>query len=223
MFSQTHIALFLAIVLHVLIAMIVWVGWDTSHHLKIDPTKEQRFGISLSETLLDSPKSLSSFEKMPLASNDLQPLRQTISNRQPSQNPLVEPVPTDLEKPAFTEADRERLPFSIIHHYGETFFSLSAGEQHYIIDNLQRIRKINEVVGTALLAERLDDIDPLDSNIVTFILHPDGTISDLELDKNRIGTPLDELTVQTINLAHTRYPKPQQPTRIRIKVYIVQI
>ena len=54
-----------------------------------------------------------------------------------------------------------------------------------------------------------------------FTLHPDGTISDLHLQKNRVGTFLDELTLQTITLAHSRYPKPEQPTRIRIRVYIV--
>ncbi|DAB37601.1 MAG TPA: hypothetical protein CFH83_10250, partial [Sulfuricurvum kujiense] len=125
-----------------------------------------------------------------------------------------------IELKRITEADRESLPYSVLHHYGNQFFELSAGEQHYIIDNLQKIRKINEVVGTRLLRDR-SDVDPMDNNVVEFILNPDGSISDLTLEKNRIGTALDELTLQTINLAHPKYPKPEQPTRVRIRVYII--
>lgn len=209
-------ALLIALFIHALLAGLFW-GWITPDKQDDKPFyKEKRFGVTLSEEAdtsdtsgaaspLFTPHRRSNFPKVQSA-----PI--------PAQN-IQAPSPESELKP-FSEADRESLPFSVLHHYGEEFFSLSAGEQHFIIDNLQKIRKINEVVGTRLLRDR-SDVDPNDNNVVEFILNPDGTISDLTLEKNRIGTPLDELTLQTINLASPKYPKPEQPTRVRIRVYII--
>lgn len=208
------VALFIAIAVHVVLITLLWRSDTTRHdHHKIIP----RFGIQITqesvvkETLSEPVIS----QKTPDVS------RQTVLPSAPVHaNPSTDPAAA-VEQ-LYTPSDSDVLPPSIIHHYGEKFFELSPGEQHYIIDHLQRIRKINEIVGTKLLRERPDDeIDPSDNNIVEFTLHPDGTISDLHLQKNRIGTPLDELTLQTINLAHTKYPKPEQETLIRIRVYIL--
>lgn len=205
-------AFIIAVSIHLIPVVLFWLSTNTSQENSlIEKPEEVRFGISLNEEIL--------IDRL-----DVQPSIKTKSPAGIQQNNRQKPPEskqTAIEKPAYTEADSDNLPFSVIHHYGESFFSLPAGEQHYIIDNLQRIRKINEIVGTALLEERSDDIDPSDHNIVTFMLHPDGTISNLELERHRIDSPLDELTLQTVNLAHTRYPKPNQPTHIRIKVYIV--
>lgn len=208
-----------ALSIHLAIAGLVWLALapQPDEPSPPKPTFSIRFGESDNEEESPDPSSAS-------------PAPSAIAERQNGQTNPSPPsalperplsAVAESEHKAFSEADRESLPFSVLHHYGEEFFTLSAGEQHYIIDNLQRIRKINEIVGTRLLRERPDDVDPLDNNVVEFTLHPDGTISDLHLEKNRIGTPLDELTLQTINLAHPRYPKPDQPTKIRIRVYII--
>ena len=212
------LALCLALVIHSLLVGLIWFLLHDND--QSDPkvfSKEKRFGITLNEEtdITDTIPLLTHSVAKITESKPSQAYRTTITPIQ-HQEPLSQ-IPL---KP-ITEADRENLPFSVLHHYGESFFTLPAGEQHYIIDNLQRIRKINETVGTRLLRERPDDVDPMDNNVVEFLLNPDGTISDLSLEKNRIGTPLDELTLQTISLAHTKYPKPEQPTHIRIRVYII--
>lgn len=210
-----------AVGIHLGIGGLLWIIYANSPS-KYPPVKEERFGINLDEII--DEESLQSTE--PITSTP------TISETQkgssiPEDSPIdtVEPIPIaplSSQERAFRPDDRNQLPFSVLHHYGEEFFNLSAGEQHYIVDNLQRIRKLNEIVGTRLLRERYhDDVDPLDNNVVEFTLHPDGSISDLHLEKNRIGTPLDELTLQTVTLAHPKYPKPAQDTKIRIRVYII--
>lgn len=209
-------ALFIALFIHALLAGLFW-GWITPDKQDKKPLdKEKRFGVTLSEeaefaeTAEASSPLFTHHERSKIKKVETTPI--------PDKN--IQAPATESELKPFSEADRDSLPLSVLHHYGEEFFSLPSGEQHFIIDNLQKIRKINEVVGTRLLRDR-SDIDPNDNNVVEFILNPDGTISDLSLEKNRIGTPLDELTLQTINLAYPKYPKPEQPTHIRIRVYII--
>ncbi|MBD3807065.1 energy transducer TonB [Sulfuricurvum sp.] len=209
-----------AVGLHLAIAVALWMI-NRESLLEDRAIKEERLRITLKEFSYEEslhPITTPSTTMVAKAKKRLAPPKQSPTETLSSIPPALPPTP----KRAFTPDDRDQLPFSVLHHYGEEFFSLSAGEQHYIVDNLQYIRKLNEIVGTRLLRERYhDDVDPLDNNLVEFTLHPDGTISDLHLEKNRIETPLDELTLQTITLTHPKYPKPTQETKIRIRVYII--
>ena len=217
-------ALLLAIALHILPAALLWFLMHPESQEE-HPKREKRFGVLISEepSPAETPEPPFSPETLSDAPSSIPLMPKPRMQPQPSPDTGAFPEPekkADVEQ--ITPEQRDTLARSILYHYGETFFELSAGEQHYIIDNLQRIRKINEIVGTRLLREREgEEIDPSDSNIVEFTLHPDGSVSDLFLHKNRVGTFLDELTLQTISLAHPRYPKPDQPTLIRIRVYIV--
>ncbi|MDO9055918.1 MAG: energy transducer TonB [Sulfuricurvum sp.] len=211
--NPSLLSLLIALLIHSVILVLVWYGISPEENEDKPFYKEKRFGVTLNEETDITEK---------ITPPSAPPHSSAISKGKKADAPMPlaqQPIhSTDLKR--ITEADRESLPYSVLHHYGDEFFELSAGEQHYIIDNLQRIRKINEVVGTRLLRDR-SDVDPMDNNVVEFILNPDGSISDLTLEKNRIGTALDELTLQTINLAHPKYPKPEQPTRVRIRVYII--
>ncbi|MDP2850828.1 MAG: energy transducer TonB [Sulfuricurvum sp.] len=211
--NPSLLSLLIALLIHSVILVLVWYG--ISHEENEDKPfyKEKRFGVTLNE-------ETDIKEKITPPSAPPQSSAISKGKKADAPMPLAQQPIHSTELKRITEADRESLPYSVLHHYGDEFFELSAGEQHYIIDNLQRIRKINEVVGTRLLRDR-SDVDPMDNNVVEFILKPDGSISDLTLEKNRIGTALDELTLQTINLAHPKYPKPEQPTRVRIRVYII--
>lgn len=209
-----------AVGLHLAIAAVFWmINRESPPENRV--VKEERFGITLEEFSDEEslhPITTPSTTTIAEAKKRSAPPEQSATDRRSS----IPSTPPPSQERAFTPDDRDQLPFSVLHHYGEEFFSLSAGEQHYIVDNLQRIRKLNEIVGTRLLRERYhDDVDPLDNNVVEFTLHPNGSISDLHLEKNRIGTPLDELTLQTITIAHPKYPKPAQETKIRIRVYII--
>lgn len=213
--NQSAWALLIALALHGLLLILIWsTARNPSQEIPIH--HEKRFGILVSEEL-ELTEETASPSTFPADMH--QPDKQEAKKRPTARANPQNQAPV-IELKHLSEADRESLPFSVLHHYGEEFFNLSAGEQHFIIDNLQKIRKINEVVGTRLLRDR-SDVDPMDNNVVEFILNPDGSIRDLALEKNRIGTPLDELTLQTINLAHPKYPKPYQPTHIRIRVYII--
>ncbi len=218
---RSLLALFLALGLHVLIALPI--AWTLlSEQPPIPPSEAEHFTVRFGEeSLTDEPDPIDiPAPEMPR----IDPGPETPPSPQslPVTEDAVPIVPPSPEEERFTPDQRDRLPRSVLHHYGEAFFDLSAPQQHYIIDNLQRIRKLNEIVGTRLLRERYhDDVDPSDNNVVEFTLRPDGSISNLRLEKNRIGTPLDELTLQTINLAHPKYPKPAQETKIRIRVYII--
>lgn len=214
-------ALLVALAVHGALAAFFWaVVSDSDTEETKTVNKEKRFGVRLEEESLS--ERLDASEPPPPSKRTKTPVSASTS---PQTDTAEKPEPllaVQPEEKPFTPAERDLLPRSVLYHYGEEFFELSAGEQRYIIDNFQRIRKINEVVGTRLLRDRPDDaIDPDDSNVVEFNLHPDGTISDFRFQKNRVGTFLDELTLQTIELAHSRYPKPQQKTLIRIRVYIV--
>jgi len=198
-----------------------WVAVSDNDTEETRPAyKEKRFGVRIEEESLSERPDVS--EHPPPSKQTKTPVSASASPQTDTAEKAEPFLAVQPEEKPFTTAEKDLLPRSVLYHYGEEFFELSAGEQRYIIDNFQRIRKINEVVGTRLLRDRPDDaIDPDDSNVVEFYLHPDGTISDFRLQKNRVGTFLDELTLQTIELAHSRYPKPQQKTLIRIRVYIV--
>ncbi len=216
---RTSRAFVIAVTFHLLMAVLLWgmMRWETPEP---PSQREERFGLRLDEG--ESPNEpLEASEAPPPSKRTKAPLRVPAIPQTDTTEKSDHP-PAQSEKKPFTPAEEEQLPRSILHHYGEEFFELSAGEQHYIIDHLERIVKINNIVGTRLLHARLDhEIDPDDANVVEFTLHPDGTISDLRLEKNRVGALLDELTLQTIPLAQSRYPKPDQPTLIRIRVRIV--
>lgn len=213
-------AFIIAIMSHLAVAALFYFKFPKSSEER-SSIPEKRFGITLTEALESDPP-LREMIKSPAQMTPLKsPLNTPSKPTQPDKK-IQEEAKSDTPLEPITPAQRDTLPFSVLHHYGEEFFLLEPGEQHYIIDNLQRIRKLNEIVGTRLLRERYhDDVDPLDNNVVEFTLHPNGTISNLHLEKNRIGTPLDELTLQTITLAHSKYPKPVQDTKIRIRVYII--
>lgn len=213
--NSSFLSFFIAFLIHLVILALFWY-WVSPEKTEEKPFyKEKRFGVTLNEEVEVT-------EKIAPRSAPTESSTVSMVKKAEALKPLIQAPPSTPtnELKRITVVDRESIPYSVLHHYGEEFFSLSAGEQHYIIDNLQKIRKINEVVGTRLLRDR-SDVDPMDNNVVEFILNPDGTIQELTLEKNRIGTPLDELTLETINLAHPKYPKPEQETKIRIRVYII--
>lgn len=117
-----------------------------------------------------------------------------------------------------------RVAGLIKRHYGDVFFELSRGEQEFIINNLQKIRRINYPIANAILDEKPQDrIKDRDNNYVEFYLYPDGTVSDITLINEREGALLDELIVETIEHAYSQYPRPKQKTLIRLRSWIIQV
>jgi hypothetical protein len=214
----------LAITIHLLLLAIIFFSLRSTPPIPpIHPIHEQRLTISLSHPLLTKPAITTLIH--PLKSQTLplpdKPIKPILSMKQTTETNASMIVQPDMDTKKLTRIDINLLPRSILHHYGDEFFDLSASEQHYLLNNLQKIRKINDLVGNRLLQSKSEEIDTKENNIVEFYLHPDGSISDLTLSKEREGSLLDELTLETIELAHTQYPRPKQTTLIRIRVWIL--
>lgn len=222
--TRIFLAFLLALLIHasIIILLFLTVIPDPTPLL---PTKhEQIIAVSLKNPLPINPSTVlksnknkihNPTPKYPIPSTPLAP-------EQTTDKPQETPIRTTN---TLTRINKEQFPElspSLQRHYGDEFFALSSGEQHYIINNLQKIRRINDIVGNRLLQTKSqENLENRDNNYVEFNLHPDGTISDLTLQNERTNSLLDELTLETIELAHTQYPKPEQTTLIRIRVFIL--
>ena len=119
------------------------------------PIKEKRFGIDLSEVDMSPiPPSITPLEKEHHKEEKTSQSQSTIPQQNPLEKTPINNQSNNDDFTPYTPDDGKLLPRSIARHYGEEFYSLSAGEQHYLITNLQVIRHINEVVGTRLLRTR---------------------------------------------------------------------
>ncbi len=127
---------------------------------------------------------------------------------------------TPTEEKAQRSAKREsKLLNNIKDAYGETFGELSPGEQKYILDNQEVMRRITQHVLNRVGRVNIpSDMRVNSSNIVEFYLYPNGDISDIEFIERSNFYILDDTTKETIEYAYSKYPRPAQKTRIRYKV-----
>ena len=114
--------------------------------------------------------------------------------------------------PRFTQQIKEA--------YGSEWGKLSAGEQKYILDNQEIMRRLTQ----AQLYEtgRTDIPDNLrvnEINMVEFYLHPNGDMSDFKMIKNSNFYLLDDVTRDVIESVYSKYPHPKQKTLIRYKFW----
>lgn len=113
-----------------------------------------------------------------------------------------------------------KITDSIQKLYGDKFNELSEGEQKYILDNQEVMRRITQNVLDRYGHSRIpDNIRGNDTNMIEFYLYPDGSISDLHFLKNSQLSILDDTTKEVIELAYSKYPHPQQKTLIRYRVW----
>lgn len=125
--------------------------------------------------------------------------------------------PSAQEKPLKSAT---KISDSIERLYGDKFSELSEGEQKYIIDNQEIMRRITQGVLDRYGRSRIpDSIRVNDTNMIEFYLHPDGSISDIRFLKNSRLSILDDTTKEVIELAYAKYPRPQQKTLIRYRVW----
>jgi len=104
--------------------------------------------------------------------------------------------------------------------YGDKFGELSEGEQKYILDNQEVMRRITQSILDRYGRSRIPDNLRVDeTNMIEFYLHPNGSISDLRFLKNSRFSILDDTTQETIEIAYAKYPRPAQKTLIRYRVW----
>ncbi|HIP54681.1 MAG TPA: hypothetical protein EYH11_04360 [Sulfurimonas autotrophica] len=104
--------------------------------------------------------------------------------------------------------------------YGDTFTKLTPGQQQYILDNQEIMRRITQQVLNRVARVNIPrDLHVNRSNIIEFYLHPNGDISDFRFLTKSGYYILDETTKETIEYAYSRYPRPKETTPIRYNVY----
>jgi protein TonB len=114
---------------------------------------------------------------------------------------------------------RSRIGEDIKEAYGTTFGELSEGEQKYILDNQEIMRRITQQVLNRVGRVNIPSDMRINSyNIIEFYLYPNGDISDIKFIKRSGFYILDDTTKETIEYAYSKYPRPEQKTRIRYKV-----
>ena len=104
--------------------------------------------------------------------------------------------------------------------YGNEWGELTPGQQQYIIDNEEIMRRITQQVLTRVARVNLkNNLNVNRSNVIEFYLHPNGDMSDFKfLEKSGYYT-LDDTTKETIEYAYSRYPRPKEKILIRYNVY----
>jgi len=130
----------------------------------------------------------------------------------------VDTTPVQEESRRSTKRESKLLN-NIKDAYGETFGELSPGEQKYILDNQEIMRRITQQVLNRVGRVNIPrDMRVNSDNIVEFYLYPNGDISDIKFVKKSNFYILDDTTKETIEYAYSKYPRPEQKTRIRYKV-----
>ena len=104
--------------------------------------------------------------------------------------------------------------------YGDKFGELTQGQQKYILDNQEIMRRITQQVLNRVARVNLkDNLNVNRSNVVEFYLHPNGDMTDFKFLSTSGYYVLDDTTKETIEYAYSRYPRPTEKTLIRYNVY----
>lgn len=167
-----------------------------------------------SEPVIEPKKAFERHVAKPVATIE----RQSIPKKEPGLYDILSKADDSAqEKPAQRST---KLADSIQRLYGDKFNELSEGEQKYILDNQEVMRRITQGVLDRYGRSRIpDNIRTNDTNMIEFYLHPDGSISDLHFLKNSQLSILDDTTKEVIELAYSKYPHPEQKTLIRYRVW----
>lgn len=117
------------------------------------------------------------------------------------------------------EVDRnmlDNITKSYLELYGNEYNSFNAVQKVFLHKNLRDIGRITQrYLRYPSLAVRLRQYG---TNIVEFMLHPNGDITNLMLTNSSGSTSLDDNTLETIRIAYKDYPRPEETTKIKIYV-----
>ena len=104
--------------------------------------------------------------------------------------------------------------------YGDEFGKLTPGQQQYIIDNQEIMRRITQEVLTRVAGVNLSrDLNVNRTNVIEFKLHPNGDMTDFKFLKKSGYYVLDDTTKETISYAYSRYPTPKEVILVRYNVF----
>jgi len=104
--------------------------------------------------------------------------------------------------------------------YGDEFGKLTPGQQQYILDNQEIMRRITQQVLNRVARVNIPrDLNVNRSNVIEFYLHPNGDMTGFRFLSKSGYYILDDTTKETIEYAYSRYPRPKETTLIRYNVF----
>ncbi len=130
---------------------------------------------------------------------------------------VIEEKPTiDLAKEYQELLQLDTLTKSYIKLYGNEYFNLSHTQRKYLKENLNLIGRITQqYLRYPSIAIRTRQSG---TNIVEFILKPNGDIANLKITGSSSYSSLDRNTIKTIKIAYKDYPRPKENTKVKIFV-----
>lgn len=116
--------------------------------------------------------------------------------------------------------NRSSINQNIKQLYGDEFGKLTPGQQQYILDNQEIMRRITQEILTRVARVNLPhDLNVDRVNVIEFKLHPNGDMTDFRFLKKSGYFVLDNTTKETIEYAYSRYPRPKETILIRYNVF----
>ena len=147
-----------------------------------------------------------------------QPQKPQPKKKFPTMQELSQAMQTQTKKEVAKEQEIER-DFALKKLYGKELDSMGQAQKKFLSTNMGSIQSITQrhlnrmgYPRVAVMARQSG------ANIVEFVLHPNGDITDLKLlDASGYGS-LDRHSISLIEVAYKDYPYPKEPTLVRIQV-----
>jgi protein TonB len=129
----------------------------------------------------------------------------------------IEPIKKVLEKQEKENIQKlDTLTQSYIKLYGDKYYNFPKNVKKYLKDNLSKIGKITQqYLRYPSIAVRTKQQG---TNIVEFLLKPNGDISNLKIIGTSNYSTLDKNSIKTIKIAYKDYPRPKEDSLIRIYI-----
>ncbi|MFA6195191.1 MAG: hypothetical protein WC656_00945 [Sulfurimonas sp.] len=103
--------------------------------------------------------------------------------------------------------------------YGDVFGKLTPGQQKYILDNQEIMRRITQETLTRVASVNLKRENVNTSNVIEFYLHPNGDMTDFKFLQKSGLYVIDDTTKETIEYSYSKYPRPTEKILIRYNVF----
>ncbi|RBQ29384.1 TonB family protein [Aliarcobacter vitoriensis] len=106
--------------------------------------------------------------------------------------------------------------------YGKEYDNFTKVQKAYLEKNINNFQVITQRVLNRIGYPKLSAYLRIGGiNVVEFMFHPNGDISDLKIIGPSGYSDLDKHSIELIEIAYKEYPKPSEPTKIRFKVHYI--
>lgn len=176
---------------------------------KVEPLPPQKPYIPLLDPKMDTNLTKKEPKKEDKKSTD--PLYAMLSQDKSTEEEKREI--TDIPTGASAGGDVKKL-------YGSQWGKLTPGQQKYMLDNQEIMRRITQTVLTRVARVNLkNDLNVNRSNVIEFYLHPNGDMTDFRFLEKSGYYILDDTTKETIEYAYSQYPTPKEKILVRYNVF----